>query len=75
MHVNSDGVALSIFILLSMLVSVVLIIMYNKWKLTKQLGVTMFTLYFVYVIEVRPFAHLASLHHSLGGAGAYSSWF
>jgi len=50
-HVNSNGVALSIFILLSMLVAVVAIILFNKWKLTKQLGITMFSLYFVYVAE------------------------
>jgi K+-dependent Na+/Ca+ exchanger-like protein len=50
-YVDSSGVALSIFILLFMLVSTVGSIMYAKWALTKQLGYTMFCLYFVYVIQ------------------------
>ena len=50
-HVSSEGVALSIFILLGMLAATVAIIMACNWALTKTLGYTMFALYFVYVIE------------------------
>jgi len=49
--VSSDGIAISIFILLTMLASTVAIIMFNGWALTKGLGYTMFALYFLYVAE------------------------
>ena len=49
--VSSDGVALSIFILLGMLATTVLLIMANGWAMTKTLGYTMFSLYFVYVAQ------------------------
>jgi len=52
-NVSSDGVAFSIFILLCMLASTVIIIASNGWALTKTLGFTMFGLYFVYVYSSR----------------------
>jgi sodium/potassium/calcium exchanger 2 len=50
-QVSSDGVALSIFVLLGMLAATVAIIMASNWALTKTLGYSMFVLYFVYVAQ------------------------
>lgn len=50
-HVSSEGIALSIFILLGMLAATVATIMVCNWALTKTLGYTIFALYFVYVIQ------------------------
>jgi sodium/potassium/calcium exchanger 2 len=49
--VGSDGIKITIGILLVMLVSIVTTIAINGWKLTKCLGYTMFGFYFVFVAE------------------------
>jgi len=49
--VVADTLAVSIFLLLGMLVSVVLIIKFSGWKLTKNLGVAMMILYFLFVAQ------------------------
>ena len=50
--IKTDGIALSILILLGMLICIVTVIHLHGWKMTKSLGFTMFFLYFVYLIQV-----------------------
>jgi sodium/potassium/calcium exchanger 2 len=49
--VGSDGIVITIGILLLMLVSIVTTIAINGWKLTKCLGMSMFVFYFIFVVE------------------------
>lgn len=50
--IETEGIALSILILLGMLISIVVIIHIHGWKMTKSFGIAMFILYFVYLIQV-----------------------
>jgi len=54
--VGAEGLGRSIIVLLIMLVLVVLVIMANHWKITKQLGMTMFFFYWVFVAQDLYFA-------------------
>jgi len=49
--VGSDGLAISIVILLCMLIAVVGIIKFSGWKLTKNLAFAMLLLYVAYVAQ------------------------
>jgi sodium/potassium/calcium exchanger 2 len=49
--VAGDTLVVSIFVLVSMLVTIVTIIMLNNWTMTKCLGYSMFTLYFVFILQ------------------------
>lgn len=48
--VQSHGMACSILLLFGMLVAVVIGIACSRWRMSKMLGITMFLLYFVFVI-------------------------
>jgi sodium/potassium/calcium exchanger 2 len=47
--VGADGIGVDILILVCMLGSIVCIIHFSGWKLTKALGLCMFCLYFIFV--------------------------
>jgi Ca2+/Na+ antiporter len=47
--VSSDNLFSSIFVLIAMLMAVIVTIVLNKWKLTKNLGYAMLLLYFVFL--------------------------
>uniref|UniRef100_A0A7S3V7V9 EF-hand domain-containing protein n=1 Tax=Chaetoceros debilis TaxID=122233 RepID=A0A7S3V7V9_9STRA len=49
--IGADGVWLSIMILLGMLVLIVVCIHLSKWRLTKQLGTTMFFFYLCFLVQ------------------------
>jgi len=49
--VQADTLFVSIIILFLMLATVISIIALNKWQLTKNLGMTMFFLYFIFVVQ------------------------
>merc|ERR1712072_569557 len=47
---DAEGLVISIVILLVMVAAIILIIMANHWKMTMELGLAMFGLYFLYLI-------------------------
>ncbi|XP_045112186.1 sodium/potassium/calcium exchanger Nckx30C-like isoform X9 [Portunus trituberculatus] len=49
-EVKSDGMACSIMLLFGMLMFVIVAIACSKWKMNKGLGMTMFVLYFIFVM-------------------------
>lgn len=49
--VRSTSLGVSILVLLAMLIAVVLTIAACKWRMTKKLGLTMFLLYIVFVVQ------------------------
>merc|ERR1719461_2304312 len=54
--VESDNLPRSILVLLGMVVCVILLIIYSKWKMTHMLGYFMFGLYVVFLIQDLAFA-------------------
>lgn len=54
--VESDNLPRSILVLLGMVMAVILLIIYSKWKMTKKLGMFMFGLYVVFLIQDLAFA-------------------
>ena len=49
--VDADGIAISILILFAMIGAVLAIIYCSKWRMTKQLGYSMFVLYVIFCIQ------------------------
>mmetsp|Transcript_9798 Transcript_9798/g.15053 ORF Transcript_9798/g.15053 Transcript_9798/m.15053 type:complete len:866 (-) Transcript_9798:185-2782(-) len=49
--IDSDNVWISIFVLLGMLIFIVFVIHWQKWKLTKTLGAMMFVFYFAFLVQ------------------------
>jgi sodium/potassium/calcium exchanger 2 len=58
--VTADTLYISILVLIGMLILVIGIVMACGWKMTKSLGYSMFCLYFLFVLQVRP---PPPLHH------------
>lgn len=50
-EVEGDGIAVSIFILVAMLASVILVVALSGWRMTKKLGATMLVLYVIFVAQ------------------------
>jgi len=50
-QIGADGLWLSIFILLGMIVLIITVIHFQGWKLTKKLGYTMFCFYFLFLTQ------------------------
>ena len=50
-QIGSDGIGLSIVILLGMLVSIITIIHFQGWMMTRNLGLFMLALYFVFLVQ------------------------
>jgi sodium/potassium/calcium exchanger 2 len=49
--VAGDTLVVSIFVLVSMLITIVTIIMLNNWTMTRCLGYSMFALYFIFILQ------------------------
>jgi solute carrier family 24 (sodium/potassium/calcium exchanger), member 1 len=50
-EVGSDGLFLSVILLLIMLVGVITTVAYNKWNMTRSLGITMFVMYGLFILQ------------------------
>jgi sodium/potassium/calcium exchanger 2 len=58
--VEADTLFISILVLFVMLIAVISTIAFNGWKMTKSLGITMFVLYFLFLLQdlLRFYGHI-----------------